>query len=103
MRVERSGTSTEWEGWIGEQVRTARVAARLDQARLAALANISVGTLSNLERGNGSTLKTLVSVVRALDRTDWLEALAPSVSVSPMHLLRAKGAAGRMGRRVRNP
>ena len=94
-------TVKEWETLVGEQVRAARVAADLDQARLAALADVSVGALSNLERGKGSSLKTLVAVVRALGRTDWLESLAPPVTVSPMQMLRAKQQAPRKRVRVR--
>jgi transcriptional regulator with XRE-family HTH domain len=89
--VERINfTVEEWEAKVGRQIRAARVASGLDQARLASLANVSLATLSNLERGKGSTLKTLVAVVRALERTDWLENLAPEVTVSPMQMLRAK-------------
>lgn len=91
----------EWEALVGEAVRAERVAADLDQVRLAALADVSVGALSNLERGRGSSLKTLVAVVRALGRTDWLESLAPPVTVSPMQMLRAKQKAPRHRVRVR--
>lgn len=80
----------EWEAEVGRQIRAARVASGLDQATLASLANISLATLSNLERGKGSTLKTLVAVVRGLGRTDWLENLAPDITISPMQMLRAK-------------
>ena len=82
-------TIEEWEALVGGQIRDARIANDLDQARLAALADVSVGALSNLERGKGSSLRTLVAVVRALGRIDWLEALAPRVAVSPIQMLRA--------------
>ena len=89
--IERMNfTVEEWEALLGRQVRAARVAGGLDQAQLASLANVSLATLSNLERGKGSTLKTVVAVARALGRTDWLENLAPEVTVSPMQMLRAK-------------
>ena len=92
MVVQRDNlTIEEWEAVIGEQVRAARIASGLDQASLAsAAADLSVGALANLERGNGSSLKTVVAVARALGRTDWLQALAPPVSVSPLQLLRSK-------------
>ncbi len=91
MPLNRSHNTThEWEVKVGDQVRAARIAADLDQSGLAALANVSVGALSNLERGKGSSLNTLVAVVRALKRTDWLEALAPAVTVSPIQMLRSK-------------
>jgi transcriptional regulator with XRE-family HTH domain len=94
-------TIEEWEQRLGRQVRVARVAARLDQATLARLANVSVTALANLERGKGSSLKTLVATVRALGRTDWLESLAPPITVSPMQLLRAKGGHSPQNQRVR--
>ena len=91
--IERKNlTIEEWETLVGRQVRAARVAGGFDQAQLASLANVSLATLSNLEHGKGSTLKTVVAVARALGRTDWLENLAPEVTVSPMQMLRAKRA-----------
>lgn len=84
------GTLSEWEASLGHQVRRLRIAQDLDQARLAELADLSIGAVSNLERGRGSSLRTLIAVLRALGRTDWLESLAPLPAVSPMQLLRAK-------------
>ena len=102
MQVRNSHqTVQEWEALVGEQIRQARIAADLEQERLAALADVSVNTLSNLERGKGSSLKTLIAVVRALGRTDWIEALAPSVTVSPLQMLRTKQKAPRSRVRVR--
>jgi transcriptional regulator with XRE-family HTH domain len=83
-------TIVEWEVRMGRQIRAARIAQDLDQAGLASNANVSIGALSNLERGKGSSLATVVAIVRALGRTDWLDALAPPVSVSPLRLLRNK-------------
>jgi transcriptional regulator with XRE-family HTH domain len=88
--VRRNRTIDQWEVAVGEQIRRVRIAQDLDQAQLAELADISVGAVSNLERGKGSSLGTLITVVRALRREEWLESLAPAIGVSPMHLLRAK-------------
>ena len=101
MVKRRNTTVAEWEGEVGHQIRAARVASGFDQAHLASLANVSLATLSNLERGKGSTLKTLVAVVRALGRTDWLENLAPPITVSPMQMLRAKQRGVKPAVRVR--
>lgn len=91
MQVQRSHrTVGEWETLVGDQVRRVRISKNMDQVGLAELANVSVGAVSNLERGKGSSLRTLVAVLRALGRTEWLELLAPTISVSPMQLLRAK-------------
>lgn len=92
-------STDEWELLIGQQVRAERIASDLDQANLAALANISIGALSNLERGKGSSLKTVIAVIKALERTDWLQALAPPVEISPIQLLKARQ--GRPRQRVR--
>ena len=83
-------TVEEWEVVVGDQVRSARFAADLDQRTLAARADVSVGAVRNLEGGNGSSLRTLIRVVRALDRLDWLEALAPPITVSPLRMLAAR-------------
>ncbi len=90
MPVPVRHTTTEWEGILGRQVRSARVAAGFDQERLAALAGVSVHSISNLERGKGSSVRTLVAVVRALGRSDWLEALAPPITVSPIRMLHGR-------------
>jgi transcriptional regulator with XRE-family HTH domain len=96
--MRMNATVSELGQIVGDQVRAARIARNLDQAGLANIANISVGALSSLERGKGSSLSTFVAVVRALGRTDWLESLAPVAAVSPMHMLRAKR---RTSRRLR--
>ena len=95
MSLEGStNTPTEdWEGYLGEQFRAMRIRANLEQLELAERAGVSVGALKNLEGGKGSSVKTLIKVARALGRTDWLEALAPRVSVSPMRLLKARAKA----------
>jgi transcriptional regulator with XRE-family HTH domain len=85
----------EWEFRLGEQFRSLRVANRLEQRELAERAGVSLGAVRNLETGKGSTTKTIIRVARALDRTDWLVALAPPIAVSPLALLRAKTPAPR--------
>lgn len=93
----------EWELRLGEQFRSLRVANRLEQRELAERAGVSLGAVRNLETGKGSTTKTIVRVVRALDRTEWLGALAPAITVSPLALLRAKTPAPQRVYRSRKP
>lgn len=82
-------TDAEWLAYLGEQVREQRMRAGLDQQTLARRASISVGAVKNLESGKGSSLTSLVKVIRALRREDWLQSLAPRITVSPMQMLRA--------------
>lgn len=79
---------------FGAQIRRARLLADIDQRTLADMANVSPVTLSKLENGHGSTLSTLIKVLRALGREDWLGSLEPLPSVSPLALAReAQGRA----------
>jgi transcriptional regulator with XRE-family HTH domain len=89
---QRNLTTDEWEAVIGAEVRATRIAANLDQAALAKRADVSLGAVKNLEAGKGSTLKTLVRVVRALGRSEWLESLAPPITVSPLAMLSSRRA-----------
>jgi transcriptional regulator with XRE-family HTH domain len=90
MSIEQTHFSSEdWETSVGTQLRSLRIASALDQAQLADRAGISIGALRNLERGNGSTLKSLVQVLRALGRESWLNSLAPTPSVSPLETFRS--------------
>ena len=93
----------EWEQRLGDQVRSLRVSARLEQRELADRAGVSLGAVRNLETGKGSTTKTIIRVARALDRTDWLTALAPPITVSPVALLRTKTPTPQRVYRSRKP
>jgi hypothetical protein len=93
-------TTDEWETVIGAEVRAGRIAADLDQAALAKRADVSLGAVRNLEAGSGSTLKTVVRVVRALGRVEWLESLAPPITISPLDMLSSRRPATRPRQRV---
>jgi transcriptional regulator with XRE-family HTH domain len=99
--MARSRSDQEVE--LGDGVRTLRIAARLTQDELAERANISIGALKNLERGRGSTTTTLVRVVHALGRDQWLADLAPApVSFNPLDLIQGRDRR-RVSQRVRKP
>jgi transcriptional regulator with XRE-family HTH domain len=83
-------TTQDWQEALGDSIRAARIEQGLDQSQLADLANVSASSVSALERGRGSSVASLVAVIRALDRMDWLEALAPPVRVSPMRMLQTR-------------
>lgn len=83
-------TVAEWEQHLGDQIRTARLRENISQIDLAESAGVGLTALKNIESGKGATLKTLIKVIRALERTDWLISLSPQVSISPMQLLRFK-------------
>jgi transcriptional regulator with XRE-family HTH domain len=72
------------EAALGASLKALRLDMNIGQRTVAARAGISTGALKNLENGRGSTVKTLVSVLRALDRADWLTTIAPVASVNPL-------------------
>lgn len=88
--MEKSRTTEEWEAELGQQMRALRLRHNLDQRALAERAGVSISALKNLESGKGTTIKTLIKILRVLDRVDWLETLAPAVSISPLQMLKTK-------------
>ncbi|MDX8385862.1 MAG: helix-turn-helix domain-containing protein [Gallionella sp.] len=83
-------TIAEWEAEIGEQCRMLRLNRNEDQASVADSAGVSVSALKRLEGGKGANLKTLIKVLRYLGRTDWMAALSPPVSISPLQIAQGK-------------
>lgn len=79
-------TVDEMEADLGEKLKRLRLNKNLDQKTLAARAGVSVRALRNLESGAGSTVKTLMSVVRALGRESWLQTVAPVPTINPLTL-----------------
>jgi transcriptional regulator with XRE-family HTH domain len=83
-------TSTELEAMLGSGIRSARLRKNITQMELASMADVALGSVKNLENGQGATVATLVRVVRALQLQSWIESLQPAVSISPMQMLKAK-------------
>lgn len=71
---------------VGEGIRRLRLQKNLTQPSLAAQAGVSMTALRHLESGQGANLFTLIRVVRALDKQEWLQALAPRVTINPLHM-----------------
>ncbi|MGH9022427.1 MAG: helix-turn-helix domain-containing protein [Acidimicrobiia bacterium] len=96
-------TTEEWEAHVGSQVRRARLDASLRQDELADRAGVSVGAVRGLERGAGSSLKTLIRTARVLGRDDWLGSFAPAPGVEPLEMLRGLRSPRQKVYRARKP
>lgn len=81
-------TTEEVELELGERLKALRLNKNLDQKTVAERAGISVRALRNIEGGQGSSVKTLVSVLRALGRQEWLTTVAPIATINPLTLTR---------------
>jgi transcriptional regulator with XRE-family HTH domain len=96
--------SDELEKVIGGQIRALRISQRLTQVEVADRANVSLGALKHLESGAGATVHTMVKVLRALGRQDWLETLEPETrAFNPLDLLSARQRESRSERPRRVP
>jgi transcriptional regulator with XRE-family HTH domain len=84
----RSYTPEELEYEIGSSLRRLRINRNLEQAVLAKRAGVSTRALRNLELGNGSSLHTLVCVVRALGRQEWFSTIGPVATINPLMMAR---------------
>jgi len=94
-------SAQELELKLGESLKRLRLQKNLDRQTLCEHAGVSMNALRHLEAGHGVTIKTLIRVVRALGRQDWLESIAPTVSINPLHLVRSKLGRQRASRRRR--
>lgn len=87
------------EQTLGHHLRALRLRLDLDQRELAARAGVALGVVKRLEAGKGSTVRSLLQVLRTLGRADWIHSLAPEVSISPLQMLKTKRPRQRASRR----
>jgi len=95
-------TPDELQSALGERLKRLRLNRNLDQKSTAEKAGISERALRNLESGHGSTVETLLRVLKALDYLQGIDMLAPEPSVNPLDLLRQSKAPQRVRRAAAN-
>lgn len=83
-------TPEELQTALGGRLKQLRLSRNMDQRTTAEKAGISEKALRNLENGRGSTVESLLRVLKALDSLHGIESLAPETSVDPMALLRQR-------------
>ena len=74
---------------VGENIRALRLQKNLTQNSLSGQAGVSLTALRHLESGQGAALATLIRIVRALDRQEWLQSLAPRITINPLHMAKS--------------
>jgi transcriptional regulator with XRE-family HTH domain len=88
--VKKFETAEELEEKLGQQIRNLRILRNLAQSELAERAGVALNAVKRLESGQTSTTKSLVKVLKVLNRTEWLETLAPQVTVNPLQNVTSK-------------
>ncbi len=83
---------------LGEGLRALRISRRMTQGELAAKAGVSPGAVASLERAEGSSVETMIRVLRAMDASAFIEGLAARPSVSPLALARSPNPPRRVRR-----
>lgn len=76
---------------VAKSIKRLRLLKNLTRQDLCKLANVSENALRHLEGGaSGASVRTLVRVVKALNRQDWISNLAPVISVNPLDMVKGK-------------
>jgi len=86
---------------LGDRLRALRLAKSMTRNELAAKAGLGSRAITNLENGRGSTVETLIRVLKVVDAAGWIESLAPTPTISPMAMLHSPTPPRRV-RRSRN-
>lgn len=74
---------------VGKQARDYRIRKGMEQAEVAEVAGVSERTVRDLEQGGGSSLATLLRVMKALGTLDGLDKLFPqAVTIDPLAMLK---------------
>ncbi len=78
---------------VGQRLRRIRLNRNLTQAELALQAGIGRRTLQKAENGEGTTLESLVAILRGLRLLSELDQFLPEPSPSPVQLAQLQGRA----------
>lgn len=90
MNLENMGNK-EIRKELGRRLQRERLNQDITQATLAEQAGIARRTLVGAEKGEGTSLETLIAILRALGRLGQLDNFLPEPPLSPIELARLKG------------
>jgi transcriptional regulator with XRE-family HTH domain len=83
-------SAQELQAELGRRMRQLRLSRNIDQRAVAEKAGITRAALQNLEAGRGSSVQTLLRILKALNFLEGIEMLAPQSTVNPLALLKTK-------------
>ena len=75
---------------LGRRMRQLRLSRNIDQRAAAEKAGVTRAALQNLEAGRGSSVQTLLRILKALNYLEGIEILAPQPTINPLALLKTK-------------
>lgn len=77
-------SNSQIEQELGKRLKNHRVSRNLSQSDVATRSGLSRRTISAIENGEGSSLTTLIAILRALNALNTLESFLPDPGPSPM-------------------
>ena len=77
---------------IGAKIKEARIEQDITQKELSKMAGVSMFSISSIENGNNTSILTLVQILRALNRFDFLNLFFKEKEISPVAYARAMKA-----------
>jgi len=83
-------SNTQIEQELGKRLKAHRLTTNLSQTEVAERSGLSRRTITAIENGEGSTLGTLIALLRALGALDTLEAFLPDPGISPIAMLKLR-------------
>ncbi len=90
MKIENMGNEAV-QAELGMRLKRERLNQNITQAVLAKQAGISRRTLVAAEKGEGTTLETLIRILRSLGKINQLDQFLPEPLISPIQLAKLKG------------
>jgi transcriptional regulator with XRE-family HTH domain len=99
--TETTQNPEELERVLGERIRRLRLRKNFTQDETAKRAGLTRRSIFSLENGRGGTIESLVRVLKALDSTDGLAAIAPEASISPLSVFHSPREPKRARRSLR--
>lgn len=92
--VRRTLSDPQIQAVLGERLRAYRRAHALSLQGLAERTGLSPLTIHKAEHGGNFTMRTLIRILRSLDRLEQLDALLPPLPRSPLDLIRDEESGG---------
>ncbi len=80
-------TNSQIEQKLGERLKNRRLDLNITQQEAAERSGLSRRTITSIENGEGSTLASLIALLRGLNALDTLESFLPDPGISPMAMI----------------
>ena len=83
MKIDYYSGTAEIMKELGSRIKSARIDMDITQALMAERTGLSLRTISNLENGRDVSLRTLIEVLRVLDRVQSFDTVLPETVIRP--------------------